>query len=67
MNIIYQNTTNKTFLPKEKIWTKSLLLESPKNKNFYPPDLKPDFLTDFGAESKIINIPPYKSFPFKNL
>ena len=31
MNKIYQNTTDKSQPPKEKIWTFPLLLESPKN------------------------------------
>ena len=35
------------------------LLESPKNKEFQPPDLEIDFLIDSGAESNIINIPTW--------
>ena len=42
--------------PREKIWTIPFLLESPKNKEFQPPDLEIDFLIDSGAESNIINI-----------
>ena len=42
---------------KEKIWTIPFLLESPRNKEFQPPDLEIDFLIDSGAESNIINIP----------
>ena len=42
-------------LPKEKIWTIPLILESPKSKNFQSPDLETDFLLDSGAESNIIN------------
>ena len=41
----------------EKIWTIPFLLESPKSKEFQPPDLEIDFLIDSGAESNIINIP----------
>ena len=37
----------------------SFLLESPKSKEFQPPDLEIDFLIDSGAESKIINIPTW--------
>ena len=42
--------------PRKKIWTIPFLLESPKNKEFQPPDLEIDFLIDSGAESNIINI-----------
>ena len=42
--------------PREKIWTILFLLESPRNKEFQPPDLEIDFLIDSGAESNIINI-----------
>ena len=45
--------------PKEKIWTIPFLLESPRNKEFQPPDLEIDFLIDSGAESNIINIPTW--------
>ena len=51
-NHIYQNLQKK--LPKEKIWTISFLLESPKRKKIQPPDLEIDFLIDSGAESNII-------------
>ena len=34
-------------------------LESPRNKEFQPPDLEIDFLIDSGAESNIINIPTW--------
>ena len=57
-NQIYQNIPKE--LPKEKIWTISFLLESPKSKDFQPPDLEIDFLIDSGAESNIINIPTWK-------
>ena len=46
--------------PREKIWTIPFLLESPKNKEFQPPDLEIDFFIDSGAESNIINIPTWK-------
>ena len=42
---------------KRKTWTIPFLLESPRNKEFQPPDLEIDFLIDSGAESNIINIP----------
>ena len=45
--------------PREKIWTIPFLLESPRNKEFQPPDLEIDFLIDSGAESNIINIPTW--------
>ena len=45
--------------PREKIWTIPFLLESPKSKEFQPPDLEIDFLIDSGAESNIINIPTW--------
>ena len=45
--------------PREKIWTIPFLLESPRNKECQPPDLKIDFLIDSGAESNIINIPTW--------
>ena len=44
---------------REKIWTIPFLLESPRNKEFQPPDLEIDFLIDSGAESNIINIPTW--------
>ena len=45
--------------PREKIWTIPFLLESPKSKEFQPPDLEIDFFIDSGAESNIINIPTW--------
>ena len=45
--------------PREKIWTIPFLLESPRNKEFQPPDLEIYFLIDSGAESNIINIPTW--------
>ena len=56
-NHIYQNIQKEP--PKEKIWTIPFLLESPKSKNFQPPDLEIDFSIDSGAESNIINIPTW--------
>ena len=56
-NHIYQNVQKEQ--PKEKIWTIPFLLESPRNKEFQPPDLEIDFLIDSGAESNIINIPTW--------
>ena len=56
-NHIYQNIQKKQ--PREKIWTIPFLLESPRNKEFQPPDLEIDFLIDSGAESNIINIPTW--------
>ena len=52
-NHIYQNIHKEQ--PREKIWTIPFLLESPRNKEFQPPDLEIDFLIDSGAESNIIN------------
>ena len=52
---IYQNIQKEQ--PREKNWTIPFLLESPRNKEFQPPDLEIDFLIDSGAESNIINIP----------
>ena len=54
---IHQNIQKEQ--PREKIWTIPFLLESPKNKEFQPPDLEIDFLIDSGAESNIINIPTW--------
>ena len=56
-NHIYQNIQKEQ--PREKIWTIPYLLESPKSKEFQPPDLETDFLIDSGAESNIINIPTW--------
>ena len=56
-NHIYQNIPKEP--PKEKNWTITYLLESPKGKDFQPPDLEIDFLIDSGAESNIINIPTW--------
>ena len=54
-NHIYQNIQNEQH--REKIWTIPFLLESPKSKEFQPPDLEIDFLIDSGAEPNINNIP----------
>ena len=51
---IYQNIQKEE--PRKKIWTIPLLLESPRSKEFQPPDLEIDFLIDSGAESNITNI-----------
>ena len=56
-NHIYQNIQKQQ--PREKIWTIPFLLESPKSKEFQPPDLEIDYLIDSGAESSIINIPTW--------
>ena len=56
-NQIYQNIQKEQ--PKEKIWTIFKNLESPRNKEFQPPDLEIHFLIDSGAESNIINIPTW--------
>ena len=56
-NHIYKNTQK--VQPREKIWTIPFLLESPKSKEFQPPDLEIDFLIDSGAESNSINIPTW--------
>ena len=57
INHIYQKIQKEQ--PREKIWTIPFLLESPRNKEFQPPDLEIDFLIDSGAESNIINIPTW--------
>ena len=44
---------------KRKNWTIPFLLESPRNKEFQPPDLEIDFLIDSGAESNIIKFPTW--------
>ena len=54
---IYQNIQKEQ--QREKIWTIIFLLESPRNKEFQPPDLEIDFLIDSGVESNIINIPTW--------
>ena len=54
---IYQNIQKEQ--PREKTRTIPFLLESPRNKEFQPPDLEIDFLIDSGAESNIINIPTW--------
>ena len=54
---IYQNIQKEQ--PREKIWAIPFLLESPRSKEFQPPDLEIDFLIDSGAESNIINIPTW--------
>ena len=53
----YQNIQKEQ--PREKIRTIPFLLESPRNKEFYPPDLEINFLIDSGAESNTINIPTW--------
>ena len=53
-NHIYQNIPKEP--PKEKVWTIPFLLESPKCKDYQPPDLEIDFLIDSGAESIIISV-----------
>ena len=53
----YQNIQKEQ--PREKIWTISFLLESPRKKEFQPPDIEIDFLIDSGAESNIIIIPTW--------
>ena len=45
-NNIYPNIPKEPQLPKEKIWTIPLLLESPKCKQLQTPDLEIDFLID---------------------
>ena len=45
---IYQNIQKEP--PREKIWTIPFLLESPRSKEFQPPDLEIDFLIDSGAD-----------------
>ena len=54
---IYQNIQKEQ--AREKIWTIPFLLESPRSKEFQPPDLEIEFLIDSGAESNIINIPKW--------
>ena len=54
---IYQNIQKEQ--AREKIWTIPFLLESPRSKEFQPPDLEIDFLIDSGAESNINNIPTW--------
>ena len=44
---------------RKKNWTIPFLLESPRIKEFQPPDLEIDFLIDSRAESNIINIPTW--------
>ena len=56
-NHIYQNIQKEQ--PREKIRTIPFLLESPRNKEFQPPDLEIDFLIDSGAESNIVNVPTW--------
>ena len=51
---VYQNIQKEH--PREKVWTIPFLSESPRSKEFQPPDLEIDFLIDSGAESNIINI-----------
>ena len=54
---IYRNIQKEQ--PREKFCTIPFLLESPKSKEFQPPDLEIDFLIDSGAESNTINIPTW--------
>ena len=56
-NHVYENLQKEQ--PREKIWTIPFLLESPKIKEFQPPDLEIDLLIDSGAESNILNIPTW--------
>ena len=53
VNYIYKNIPKKP--TRERIWTIPLLLESPKSKEFQPPNLEIGFLIDSGAESNIMN------------
>ena len=46
-------------ITRKKIGTIPFLLESPRIKEFQPPDLEIDFLIDSGAESNIFNIPTW--------
>ena len=55
-NHFYQNIPKEP--PKEKIWTISCLLESPKSEEFQISDLEISFLIDSGAESNIILFQP---------
>ena len=55
MNILYQNTTPKTFSPRKKR-TFPRRLESPKRKNIQSPELEIDFIIDPGAEPSIFNV-----------
>ena len=63
-NNISKNIPKETQLPKGKIWTTPLLLESPKCKELQTPDLEIDFIVDSGAESSIINIPTWNEIKF---
>ena len=56
-NHIYHNIQKEQ--PREKMWTILFLLESPKSKEFQPPDIEIGFLIDSEAESNIINIPTW--------
>ena len=56
-NNIYQYIPKEPQVQKEKIWTIPLLLESPKSKQLQTPDLEKDFLTEFGAASKLSIFP----------
>ena len=51
-NHLYQNIQKEK--RKEKIWTIPFLLESPKCKEFQPPDPEIDFLIDSGAETILL-------------
>ena len=54
-NNIYQRIPKESHLPKEKIWTIPLLLESPKCKEIQTPDLENGCLIGSGAEKNNIN------------
>ena len=63
-NHIYQNRPKEP--PKNKFCTIPFLLESPKCKDFQPPDLEIDFLIDSGADSNIIIIPTWNEIKTLN-
>ena len=50
-NHIYQNVQKEP--PREKIWTIPFLLESPRSKEFQPPDLEIDFLFNIPTWNEI--------------
>ena len=58
VQILFTKTYQKNHQEK-KLLTIPFLLESPKSKEFQPPDLEIDFLIDSGSESIIINIPTW--------
>ena len=63
-NHIYQNIKIYKKNSQEKKFGQSL--ESPKSKEFQPPDLEIDVLIDSGAESNIINIPTWNEIKSLN-